>query len=123
MATISDNIFHLPGGWTLESLSSFEPNSNPLRQDRYSMGQTLANGLVMMSLNHTDEDAKPFYLVDKPSGSRIRIYPPGTYSAQQDSSLLPDFERGRADGMSSEDALLAAQLKKAIRAAEENSDD
>ncbi len=123
MATISDNIVHLPGGWTLESLSSFEPNSNPFRQDSYSMGQTLANGLVMMSLNHTDEDAKPFYLVDKPSGSRIRIYPPGTYSARQDSSLLPDFERGCVDGMSAEDALLAAQLKKAIITAGENSDD
>ena len=112
MATISDNIVHLPGGWVIEPMSSFEPNSNPFLQDSYSMGKTLANGLKMMYLNHTDEDAKPFYLVDKPSGSRIRIYPPGTFrTGEEDSSIESEVARKCAEGMSLEDATRAAALK------------
>lgn len=115
MATSCNNIAHLPGGWVIESLSSFEPNSNPFRQDRLSMGTSLANGLTMMYLNHATEDAKPFYLVDAQTGSRIKIYPPGTFTPQEVPSFMSDFESKCADGMTLEDATLAAQLKQALR--------
>lgn len=75
------HIVCFPGGWTIELIESFQPNSNFLREDYVSMFTSLGTDLVMGHMNQSSEAAMPFYLLDKPSGSRIMVYPPGTYKA------------------------------------------
>jgi len=76
-----NHIISLPGGWAIELLSSFHPKEMDfIEEDTYSMFESMSLNLIRGFSNHKSEKSKPFYLLDKDTGSRIRIYPPGTYN-------------------------------------------
>jgi hypothetical protein len=76
-----DNVICLPGGWAIEILESWKPYDNFIERDLFSMFRDLGKDLIMGHTNHESQEPKPFYLLDRKSGDRIRIYPPGTYEA------------------------------------------
>jgi hypothetical protein len=79
--------------WVIEVLGSFGPDPDFINIDLYSMFEPLSTTLWRGFSGHSTEETKPFYLLDKKSGNRIRIYPPGTWK-REDFDVCPDCANG-----------------------------
>ena len=80
--------------WVIEILSPFHPKEmDYIEEDIYSMFESMSLNLIRGFSNHKTENSRPFYLLDKKTGSRIRIYPPGTWK-REDFEICPDCAGG-----------------------------
>jgi hypothetical protein len=73
------------GDWHFEEMPNMKPEEEETfaQQDFSSMYESPDTENIRAFMNHKSEAPKPYYMYNKESGKCIRMWPPGTYEAEQ----------------------------------------